>query len=91
MNILFFIVVTLLAGFILFCSVYDHLLSALLRLEFIVLSVYVVFLIGMGVTYYFYSLFYLTIAACEGALGLSILVIISRTHGGDYLKIFNLL
>jgi NADH:ubiquinone oxidoreductase subunit K len=39
----------------------------------------------------FYSLIYITFAACEGALGLSILVIIRRTHGGDYFKSFNLL
>jgi NADH:ubiquinone oxidoreductase subunit K len=39
----------------------------------------------------FYSLIYITFAACEGALGLSILVIIRRTHGGDYFKSFNLM
>jgi len=71
-----------------FCSMHDHLLSTLLRLEFMVLGVYFCFLVRLGFIYYFYSLFYLVIAACEGALGLSILVVISRTHGGDYLNTF---
>lgn len=38
----------------------------------------------------YYSLIYITFTACEGALGLSILVIIRRTHGGDYFKTFNI-
>jgi len=38
----------------------------------------------------FYSLIYLIFRACEGALGLSILVTIRRTHGGDNFNIFNL-
>jgi NADH-ubiquinone oxidoreductase chain 4L len=39
----------------------------------------------------FYSLVYITFTACEGALALSILVIMSRTHGGDYFRAFNVL
>ena len=38
----------------------------------------------------YYGLIYITFAACEGALGLSILVIIRRTHGGDYFFNINL-
>jgi len=34
----------------------------------------------------YYALIYLIIAACEGALGLSILIIIRRRWGGDYLS-----
>lgn len=40
---------------------------------------------------FYYSLIYLIITACEGALGLSILVILSRSIGGDYFKSFNIL
>lgn len=39
----------------------------------------------------FYALLYITFTACEGALGLSILIMIRRTHGGDYFKRFNLI
>jgi NADH-ubiquinone oxidoreductase chain 4L len=47
------------------------------------------FYLFMGAGGLFYSLIYLTFSACEGALGLSILVVIRRTHGGDYFKSFN--
>jgi NADH:ubiquinone oxidoreductase subunit K len=40
---------------------------------------------------FYYSLIYLIITACEGALGLSILVILSRSIGGDYFKSFNII
>jgi len=39
----------------------------------------------------FFSLFFLTFAACEGALGLALLVSIVRTHGNDRFMNFNLL
>lgn len=64
----------------------DHLLSTLLRLEYIVLGVFLFLLISLREGIIFYSLFYLILTACEGALGLSILVIIRRTQGGDYFK-----
>lgn len=69
----------------------EHILSILLRLEYIIITLFL--LMGLGLAKYelFYSLLFLTFTACEGALGLSILVIISRTHGGDYLKSFNII
>lgn len=78
------------SGFIIFRSKREHLLSVLLSLEFMVLGVYLFILTVLGDMDLFYSLIYITFAACEGALGLSILVIMSRTHGGDYFKSFNL-
>lgn len=79
------------SGFWIYCSTREHLLSVLLRLEFIAIRIFFVFLLGIFEGTYFYSLIFLVITACEGALGLSILVIISRTHGGDYFKSFNFL
>jgi NADH:ubiquinone oxidoreductase subunit K len=55
------------------------------------LGVFLLVLVGVDLSDSFYSLIYITFAACEGALGLSILVIMRRTHGGDYFKTFNLL
>jgi len=46
-------------------------------------------LVILNVQDLFYSLIFITFTACEGALGLSILVIIGRTHGGDYFKTFS--
>nr|YP_010414541.1 NADH dehydrogenase subunit 4L [Glenoleon pulchellus]URT60707.1 NADH dehydrogenase subunit 4L [Glenoleon pulchellus] len=70
-----------------------HLLSMLLSLEFIVLSLF--FLLIMMLMYYdfefFFSMVFLTFSVCEGALGLSILVSMARTHGNDYFQSLNIL
>lgn len=79
------------SGLWIFSSKREHLLSVLLRLEYMVISVYFLFVIFLIVSDSFYSLIYLTFTACEGALGLAILVIMRRTHGGDYFKSFNLI
>nr|YP_009522704.1 NADH dehydrogenase subunit 4L [Caridina indistincta A]AXQ36843.1 NADH dehydrogenase subunit 4L [Caridina indistincta A] len=67
-----------------------HLLSTLLSLEYIMLSVFwlmvlmISFLGGDG----YFVLFFLTLAACEGALGLALLVSVVRTHGNDNFSSF---
>nr|YP_010414528.1 NADH dehydrogenase subunit 4L [Dendroleon similis]AMW67784.1 NADH dehydrogenase subunit 4L [Dendroleon pantherinus]QNH82850.1 NADH dehydrogenase subunit 4L [Dendroleon pantherinus]URT60694.1 NADH dehydrogenase subunit 4L [Dendroleon similis] len=70
-----------------------HLLSMLLSLEFIVLSLF--FLLIMMLMYFnfefFFSMIFLTFSVCEGALGLSILVSMARTHGNDYFQSLNIL
>nr|YP_009032780.1 NADH dehydrogenase subunit 4L [Folsomotoma octooculata]AGL95079.1 NADH dehydrogenase subunit 4L [Folsomotoma octooculata] len=73
-----------------FVSKREHLLSMLLSLEYMSLGVFYIFFMFMGTSDLFYSLFFLTFTACEGVMGLSILVIMMRTHGGDYFKSFNL-
>uniref|UniRef100_A0A3Q2YWT0 NADH-ubiquinone oxidoreductase chain 4L n=1 Tax=Hippocampus comes TaxID=109280 RepID=A0A3Q2YWT0_HIPCM len=55
-----------------------HLLNTLLRLEV------------LGYESYF-ILFFLTLAACEGALGLALLVSIVRSHGNDCFRKFRVL
>ena len=39
----------------------------------------------------YFRLFFLTMAACEGALGLALLVSIVRTHGNDNFRSFRAL
>ena len=39
----------------------------------------------------YFRLFFLTLAACEGALGLALLVSIVRTHGNDNFRRFRVL
>ena len=85
--------------FIFFCGLWvfsskrKHLLITLLRLEFIVLILFIILyyyvLIIRGELYI--TIFFLSFAVCEGALGLSILVSIIRTHGNDYFNSFGLL
>nr|YP_009651006.1 NADH dehydrogenase subunit 4L [Macropsis notata]AOW43948.1 NADH dehydrogenase subunit 4L [Macropsis notata] len=64
-----------------------HLLLCLLSLEFIVLSLLLmVFKVCLSfVSFYLYVMF-MTFFVCEGVLGLSILVIMIRFHGNDYLS-----
>jgi len=79
----------LFSGGLIFIYKREHLLSALLRLEFMRLGIFYCLIIFLGLRDLFYSLIYLTFTACEGALGLGVLVVIRRTHGGDYFKVFS--
>nr|AID67398.1 NADH dehydrogenase subunit 4L [Biston panterinaria] len=87
------IIVMFIIGNLIFVSKYKHLLIVLLSLEFMVLSIYFFFLnYLLFFNYEIYMLMvFLVFSVCEGALGLSILVSLIRTHGNDYFKSFNLL
>ena len=78
-------------GLVRFVRSRKHLLNTLIRLEYIILRVF--WLLGSclprrGGDGYF-VLYFLTLAACEGALGLSVLVRLVRTHGSDNLNRLN--
>nr|YP_009407635.1 NADH dehydrogenase subunit 4L [Maja squinado]ASF62452.1 NADH dehydrogenase subunit 4L [Maja squinado] len=76
-----------------FVKYHKHLLNSLLSLEFMMLGVFWLMglqLTSVGMEIYF-SLFFLTLAACEGALGLSLLIYVVRSHGNDYFSSLNLL
>lgn len=84
---------------IIFCGIWGfitynkHILNSLLRLEFIILGVF--WLIRIQLTLVgreiYFSLFFLTLAACEGSLGLTMLILVVRSHGNDVFSRFNLL
>nr|YP_009995294.1 NADH dehydrogenase subunit 4L [Gymnochthebius lividus]QNP09697.1 NADH dehydrogenase subunit 4L [Gymnochthebius lividus] len=80
-------------GLLVFCLKRKHLLLMLLSLEFIILSLY--FYIFSYLSYfnneYYFSMIFITMSVCEGALGLSLLVSMIRTHGNDYFQNFNIL
>nr|AMW68069.1 NADH dehydrogenase subunit 4L [Oliarces clara] len=80
-------------GSITFCLMRKHLLSTLLSLEYIVLSLfYLLCVYFMMFNYeYYFTMIFLIFSVCEGALGLSILVSMIRTHGNDYFQSFNIL
>nr|UCC46048.1 NADH dehydrogenase subunit 4L [Microdeuterus sp. HEM078] len=93
MNLDFTLIIFMLCGVVVFCSTRNHILLALLSLEFIVLSVYFsLFLILLiyGLELYF-SLIFLVFTVCEGALGLSLLVTLIRNQGNDYLSSMSVL
>uniref|UniRef100_UPI0030DEA2FE NADH dehydrogenase subunit 4L n=1 Tax=Austruca sindensis TaxID=1316774 RepID=UPI0030DEA2FE len=76
-----------------FISYHKHLLNSLLSLEFMMLGIFWLLSISMSMvgSEIYVGLFFLTLAVCEGALGLSLLVLIVRSHGNDYFKSFSVL
>jgi NADH-ubiquinone oxidoreductase chain 4L len=82
------ILVSVILGLCAFASLRSHLISTLLSLEFASLSVYLIlFKLTLLISSEAYiSLVYLTMAACEGALGLSILVTLIKNKGNDFLN-----
>nr|AGT59581.1 NADH dehydrogenase subunit 4L [Cryptoperla sp. WY-2013] len=76
-----------------FVSKRKHLLLTLLSLEFIVLSLFFILFMYLNMCSYelFFSMVFLTFSVCEGALGLSILVSMIRSHGNDYFQTFSVL
>nr|QFG40108.1 NADH dehydrogenase subunit 4L [Alpheus bellulus] len=88
-----FPLVGIFAGLLAFVSGRKHLLNTLLSLEFVMVNLFwfmAVLVSNVGGDLYF-SLFFLTLAACEGALGLALLVSIVRTHGNDNFSSFSVL
>lgn len=81
------------SGCIVFVSNLKHLLLMLLRLEFIVLRLFIFLLVYLNLFFIeqYFCIFYLVFTVCEGALGLSILVSLIRTHGNDYFQSFSIL
>nr|AND96148.1 NADH deshydrogenase subunit 4L [Onthophagus fimetarius] len=90
---LFFSIFMYFLGLISFTMKRKHLLLMLLSLEFIILGLFfnLFMYISLYSYEYFFTMVFLTMSVCEGALGLSILVSLIRTHGNDYFNTFNIL
>lgn len=86
-------IILFMVGVVVFVSDRKHLLSMLLSLEYIVLSIFLLLFIFLNFYVYeiYFRMVFLTFRVCEGALGLSILVSIIRTHGNDYFQTFRVL
>nr|APX39257.1 NADH dehydrogenase subunit 4L [Gonioctena leprieuri] len=80
-------------GLIVFSSKRKHFLLMLLSLEFMVLALYLnMFMYLNNMNYeYFFSMIFLTMSVCEGALGLAVLILMIRTFGNDYIMTFSTL
>nr|WMQ78017.1 NADH dehydrogenase subunit 4L [Spatalia doerriesi] len=93
MNMWLIFILSYMIGNMIFISKQKHLLIVLLSLEFIVLAIFFFMLLLLSfIEYDMYMLMvFLVFSVCEGALGLSILVSMIRTHGNDYFQSFNLL
>nr|YP_009510296.1 NADH dehydrogenase subunit 4L [Polyacanthonotus rissoanus]BBA85464.1 NADH dehydrogenase subunit 4L [Polyacanthonotus rissoanus] len=72
-----------------------HLLSALLCLEGMMLSLYIMLALWAlkldSMTFSAVPILLLAFSACEASAGLALLVATSRTHGTDHLRALNLL
>nr|APX40040.1 NADH dehydrogenase subunit 4L [Longitarsus nigrofasciatus] len=78
-------------GMISFIFNRKHFLLMLLMLEFIVIIMYLNMYLYLSLLNYefFFSMIFLTMSVCEGALGLSILILMVRMHGNDYILTFS--
>lgn len=76
-----------------FISKRKHLLATLLRLEGLILiifgSIYFLSLVFLNILNF--TLIFLVLTACEGALGLSLLIVVTRSVGGDKFNSLNFL
>nr|YP_004935214.1 NADH dehydrogenase subunit 4L [Ptychoptera sp. ATB-2011]AET13026.1 NADH dehydrogenase subunit 4L [Ptychoptera sp. ATB-2011] len=81
------------SGLMVFVSNRKHLLVTLLSLEMIVLGLFSLLFLYLNSFNFelFFSMIFLTFSVCEGALGLSILISMIRTHGNDYFQSFSVL
>nr|YP_009442659.1 NADH dehydrogenase subunit 4L [Myotis nigricans]ATO90437.1 NADH dehydrogenase subunit 4L [Myotis nigricans] len=84
--------ITALLGLLMYRS---HLMSALLCLEGMMLSLFVLITMTILISHMTLAsmmpIILLVFAACEAALGLSLLVVVSNTYGVDYVQNLNLL
>lgn len=73
-------------GIIIYSIRRGHFLVILLSLEFITLSIYfsLFILINYQTLNLFFLIIYLTIAVCEGVLGLRVIVVSIRRIGNEY-------
>lgn len=72
-----------------FCSKHKHFLLTLLTLEILVLIVFIMIFFCLDMSIFFFSLIFITFSACEGALGISILVDMSRRYGSDFISLLS--
>nr|YP_009674280.1 NADH dehydrogenase subunit 4L [Porcula salvania]QDK59279.1 NADH dehydrogenase subunit 4L [Porcula salvania]UAT98248.1 NADH dehydrogenase subunit 4L [Porcula salvania]UAT98261.1 NADH dehydrogenase subunit 4L [Porcula salvania]UAT98274.1 NADH dehydrogenase subunit 4L [Porcula salvania]UAT98287.1 NADH dehydrogenase subunit 4L [Porcula salvania] len=91
MNIMMAFTIAL-AGLLMYRS---HLMSSLLCLEGMMLSLFIMSTLIVLNTHFTLAsmmpIILLVFAACEAALGLSLLVMVSNTYGTDYVQNLNLL
>nr|WFP43314.1 NADH dehydrogenase subunit 4L [Sanaa intermedia] len=89
----FILVCMMMGGVWGFCSNRSHLLAMLLSLEFMVLAMFMMLFILLNFfdNELYFLMVFLSFCVCEGALGLSILVLLIRSHGNDYFQSFSIL
>nr|ARH54737.1 NADH dehydrogenase subunit 4L [Trigonopterus sp. 2 AH-2016] len=88
---LYFLVTLFFSSLFIYVSKYKHFLLMLLSLESVVLSLYMLMMVYFSffMYEYFACMFFLSMSVCEGVLGLSLLVLVIRSHGCDMIMSFD--
>ena len=79
--------------FIIYCCILNlflekHILSVLLRLEFILITIFLILIIK---NYIILSLLIISLGACEGALGLSLLINLSSCKNKFFINSYRII
>ena len=79
--------------FIIYCCILNlflekHILSVLLRLEFILVTIFLILIIK---NYIILSLLIISLGACEGALGLSLLINLSSCKNKFFINSYSII
>jgi hypothetical protein len=87
------VVIFICSGLFVFRSRHKHLLLTLLRLEYVILNIFILLAIDLNLERResYNLLVFLIFVVVEGRAGLSLLISVVRSHGRDHLKSFNLL
>nr|AOY40094.1 NADH dehydrogenase subunit 4L [Scolytinae sp. BMNH 1043104] len=88
---MFHFIILFFSGLISYILSNKHFLLMLISLEVMVLSIYMLMFfifIHFG-SEWFVNMIYLSLSVCEGALGLTLLVLLIRTHGMDMVLMFD--
>nr|QUB07107.1 NADH dehydrogenase subunit 4L [Plateumaris sericea] len=82
-----------LSGLLMYSLNYKHLLVMLLSLEFMVVSLYYLMFLYLNLMdyEYFFALIFLSMSVSESVLGLSVMVMLIRVYGNDYILSFTFL
>nr|YP_010586117.1 NADH dehydrogenase subunit 4L [Chimarra paramonorum]UZZ43853.1 NADH dehydrogenase subunit 4L [Chimarra paramonorum] len=93
MMVKFLFYLMFLLGIFKFLSIRNHLLMILLCMEFIMLSLFMIFFFNLGFIFseaYILGVF-MVFMVCEGVIGLSFLVSMIRVYGNDYFQSMSIL
>nr|QZP40988.1 NADH dehydrogenase subunit 4L [Geoscapheus dilatatus] len=92
MMVFMYILVCFFCGIWVFSSNRKHLLTTLLSLEFIVLILYMILFNYLNLFNFelFFVVIFLTFSACEGVLGLSLLVSMTPNYGNDFFNTYSM-
>nr|YP_010596818.1 NADH dehydrogenase subunit 4L [Stenocephus fraxini]WAK85077.1 NADH dehydrogenase subunit 4L [Stenocephus fraxini] len=86
-------VIILVISLLIFVKFNKHMLLVLMSLEFFVVSMFYIWFLYFNMVdmNLYISVYYLIFSVNESVLGLTIMILIMRSEGGDYINSFNLL